>query len=156
MTRENINQYPVILCRARTQLCGLPIAHVHETMRPLPTRSLAGAPDFVVGLSLIRGAAVPVVDAGALIGATEAPAFTRFVTLRIGARTVALAVEAVLGIRNLPAAALQDLPPLLGEASPDVLSALGLLDADLLMVLQLARELTDPVLEAVELNGEPA
>jgi purine-binding chemotaxis protein CheW len=130
--------------------------HVQETMRPLPTQLLAAAPDFVIGVALIRGAAVPVVDAGALLGETGEPNATRFITLRIGERSIALAVEAVLGIRELDSTSLQQLPPLLRDASSEVLSALGSLDTEFLSLLELARTLTDPVLDALELSERTA
>ena len=156
LTTETKSQYPIVVFRARTRLCALATVHVHETMRPLPTQLLAAAPNFVIGVALIRGAAVPVVDAGALLGETGKPNATRFVTLRIGERSIALAVEAVLGIRVLAAASLQQLPPLLRDASSEVLSALGTLDAELLSFLKLARTLTEPVLHALELSEQAA
>jgi purine-binding chemotaxis protein CheW len=130
--------------------------HVQETMRPLPTQLLAAAPDFVIGVALIRGAAVPVVDVGALLGETGEPNVTRFVTLRIGERSIALAVEAVLGIRELDSTSPQQLPPLLRDASSEVLSALDTLDTELLTLLKRARILTEPVLRALELSERTA
>jgi purine-binding chemotaxis protein CheW len=156
LTKETRNQYPVVVFRARTRLCALASVHVQETMRPLPTQLLAAAPDFVIGVALIRGAAVPVVDAGALLGETGEPNATRFITLRIGERSIALAVEAVLGIRELDSTSLQQLPPLLRDASSEVLSALGSLDTEFLSLLELARTLTDPVLDALELSERTA
>jgi purine-binding chemotaxis protein CheW len=122
-------------------------------MRPLPVESVAAAPDFVLGVSLIRGVPTPVVDAGALIGAIEPADFKRYVMLRSGESGVALAVEEVLGVRELPSASLKRLPPLLREASAEIVSALGSLDAELLTMLKLARTLTDRVAQG--LVGKP-
>ena len=132
-----------LLCRARTRLCALPIAHVVETMRPLPVAPLAGAPPFVCGLALIRGRAVPVVDVGMLLGAAEPPAFARLVTVRTGARRVGLAFEAVVGCRELPLEAMAELPPLLSEAGEGAIAAVATLDADLLLILKVARLVPD-------------
>ena len=143
MTGEGRN--PALLFRVRTRLCALPIAHILETMRPLPVERVATAPDFVLGVALIRGVATPVVDAGALIGASEPADFKRFVTLKSGESGVALAVEEVLGVRDLPPASLRKLPPLRRDASTEILSELGSLDAELLTMLKLARTLTDRV-----------
>ena len=143
MTSEGRN--PALLFRVRSRLCALPIAHVLETMRPLPIEHVASAPDFVLGVSLIRGLPTPVVDAGALIGATEPADFKRYVSLRSGEAGVTLAVEEVLGVRELPPASLKRLPPLLREASVEILSALGALDTELLTTLKLARTLTDKI-----------
>jgi purine-binding chemotaxis protein CheW len=129
----------VLLCRVRARCCAVPIADVIETMRPLPLERLTSPPPFVRGLAIIRGAPVPVVDVGALLGASEPARPTRFVTIRTGARSLALSVEEVVGIREISATRLVDLPPLLREASQGVLDALGVLDAELLVVLDAVR-----------------
>jgi purine-binding chemotaxis protein CheW len=118
-------------------------------MRPLPIDRLPSAPEFVLGVSMIRGAPTPVVDAGALVGQPD-PAPTRFITLKAGERKIALAVESVLGIRALAAASLQPLPPLLRKAGAGVIDTLAALDAELLAVIRLARAVTDRVFEAIE------
>jgi purine-binding chemotaxis protein CheW len=120
----------------------LPLRDVVETMRPLPVAPLAGAAPFVRGLSLIRGTPVPVLDLGAMLFGSEPPSPTRFVTLRLEARRVALALEAVLGVRAFPGT-LASLPPLLVDASSEAVSAIGSLDAELLLVLEATRLVPD-------------
>jgi purine-binding chemotaxis protein CheW len=131
-----------LLCRVHRAVCALPLSEVVETLRPLPIEPIAGAPAFVRGLSVLRGAAVPVVDLGLVLGMGGVEA-TRFVSLRIGSRSVALAVEAVIGIRPLERQILSALPPLLGAGDGPALQALGRLDRELLLVLDSARLLPD-------------
>jgi len=139
-----------LVCRARDHLCALPAGHVAETMRPLPVLVLPSAPPFVMGVSRIRGTAVPVVDIGALLGAASPSAAGRFVTVRAGERRVALAVEAVLGLRDIEASSLSALPPLLAGGEDAVAVAVGALDAELLIVLRTARMVPEPVWRALE------
>jgi purine-binding chemotaxis protein CheW len=150
-----------LLFRAGAHLCALPLAHVVETMRPLPIEPIAGGPRFVRGLAIVRGAPVPVVDLACLLNeglsAREearsgeeggAPA-ARFVVLRVAGRSVALVVDGVVGVRALSAEALRELPPLLREArdtresasdvDTSVIESVGTLDAELLLVLRSAR-----------------
>jgi len=141
-----------LLGRARTRLCALPLGHVVETMRPLPTTPLAGAPAFVAGLSVIRGQPVPVVDVGALLGSPEPPAATRFVIVRAGDRRVALALEAVLGVRVLPDGK-EPLPPLLQEAGAEAVSAVATLDRELLVVLRAGRLVPDALWASLPAGG---
>jgi purine-binding chemotaxis protein CheW len=117
-------------------LCALPLRDVIETLRPLPIEPLAGAPSYVCGLSILRGAPVPVVDVGLLLGVEQVRA-TRLVALRVGTRTAALAVGAVLGVRTL--AGDSALPPLLKQAAHGAIQTLGSLDRELLLVLEGAR-----------------
>ncbi len=119
--------------------CALPLVHVIETMRPLPVESVPDMPPFVLGVAIVRGAPVPVVSVSALVGATRDGAPTRFVTIRVDARCVALAVDAVEGIVTLDGSALGAMPPLLQTAATDVVEALAPLDERLLFVLRAAR-----------------
>lgn len=144
----------VLVCRARSRLCALDVAEIVETMRPLPCEPWLGMPSFVLGVSLIRGVPTPVVDAGALFGGGSPPAFTRFVTLRVADRRVALAVEEVIGIRAVGRAPLTETPPLLREASGQVVTSLGALDAALFSVLGAARLLPEGPPEAAEQGGQ--
>jgi purine-binding chemotaxis protein CheW len=138
-----------LLCRVDTRLCALSLANVVETMRPLPVEPVAGTPGFVLGLSVVRGSAVPVVDVGRLLsGKASSP--TRFVLLRAGDRRVVLAVEGVVGVRPLDAVALHAMPPLMGSAEGGVASSIGALDAELLLVLNGVRWVPEDVLASME------
>ncbi|TAK22090.1 MAG: chemotaxis protein CheW [Chloroflexota bacterium] len=141
-----------LLCRVRGALCALPLEHVVETMRPLPVEPLAGTPPFVRGVSIIRGVPLPVVDAALLVNAQhDDPA--RFVTLRVGGRQVALAVNEVVGVRAIKPEGFHDLPPLLREVAADVITSIGALDHELLLTLQSARLVPDSVWATVEAVG---
>jgi purine-binding chemotaxis protein CheW len=137
-----------LVVRVQTRVCAMPLLHVVETMRPLPVESIAGMPPFVRGVSIIRGVPTPVVDLGAVLGAPGGAA-ERIVTLRLGDRQVALCVDAVLGVRDLDLAALQELPPLLRGASTDVIEAIGTLDQRFLMVLRAGWALPDEAWQAL-------
>ncbi len=129
---------------------GIPLASVRETMRALPITAVGGAPHFVLGLSIIRGASVPVVDLGAVLGArAERPRIGRVVTLEVGGRAVALAVERVIGVSEVDVQALERMPPLLSRAAHESVSALALHDSTLLLVLEAAR-----LLPSVQLVAE--
>lgn len=151
-TERPLPQGLALVCRTRTRLCALPLRDVIETMRPLPVAPLAGVPPFVRGLSVIRGIPVPVVDLGAILFGLEPPYPTRFVTLRLEARRVALALEAVLGIRELPGT-LTALPPLLLDASSEAVSAIGSLDEELLLVLEATRLVPDSLWPGLAVEG---
>jgi purine-binding chemotaxis protein CheW len=123
------------------------MGHVIEVMRPLPLEGIVDAPQFVLGMSIVRGAVIPVLDAGCLLsGRTCSP--SRMVTLRVGARCVALAVDDVHGAVPIGENVLREVPPLLSGSSP-TLSAIGTLDAKLLVVLETARLLPESVLAAI-------
>jgi len=111
-------------------------------MRPLPVEPIPGAPSFVRGVSIVRGAPIPVVDLGAVLAQREESSFTRFVTVAIDGRRVAIAVEGVIGLRVVNGGT-GDLPPLLRDASEGALASLGTLDASLLAFLRAGRLLSE-------------
>jgi purine-binding chemotaxis protein CheW len=106
-------------------------------MRPCRLERIELAPAYLLGLALIHGETVPVVDAGLLLTGERGDA-TRLVVLTVGERRVALAVEEVTGARVLEAGELERLPPLLADRS-DLVAHLAVLDGTLVEVLQSGR-----------------
>jgi purine-binding chemotaxis protein CheW len=147
-----VMQSAMLLARVGELACALPIEHVVETMRPLPIEPIGrgdAALAMIDGLAMIRGAPVPVVDARKLLGVTGGAA-TRFVVLRTADRRIALAVDAVLGVRPLAPEVVSQLPPLLAGAHRDVVSAIAARDRGLCAVLDAARVLPDDAWRALE------
>jgi purine-binding chemotaxis protein CheW len=141
-----------LLCRAATHLWAIPIEHVIESMRALPIEVVAGAPRYMRGLCIVRGAPVPVVDTGLLV-ADRPTAPNRLVCVRAGDRTIALVAESVLGLRSFRDQALSQLPLLLRDAAADAIVAIGTLDAELLFLLRTARIVPDELFERLDLAG---
>lgn len=113
-------------------------------MRPLTLSPIAGAPEFVSGVSVIRGAGVPVVDLAVLLG-VESSQPTRLILVRAGQRTVALAAQAVIGVVELAPKALADAPPILSQVQAHMITAIAVLDKDLMLVLQASSIVPDEI-----------
>jgi purine-binding chemotaxis protein CheW len=139
----------VLLVRVPSAVCALPISEVVETMRPLPVSPLSEAPDFVGGIAIIRGVPTPVVELGALFQAGERPLAGRFITVRSGGHTIALAVQSVIGVAELDRLDVSSLPPLMANARTDVIEAIGRLDAELLVMLQTVRLVPESIWETL-------
>jgi purine-binding chemotaxis protein CheW len=129
----------MLLCGLGGRYCAVPIEHVVETMRPLPIEPIPGAVEAALGVAIVRGIALPVLDAARLLGGTSTAPPGRFVTIRVGERHAVLAVETVLGVHQLPPSSLHGLPYLMHDAAGDVISKIGTLDARLLVVLRTMR-----------------
>jgi purine-binding chemotaxis protein CheW len=133
-----------LVCRIGERLLAVPLAAVVEVMRPLPVETFPGTPAYIRGVTTIRGAVLPVIDVGLLIG-VDGCVPTRFVTIALEQRGAALAVQSVIGVQNLSAEALQDLPPLLDSVNREMFSAIGSLNAELLLVLDHTHLMPDSV-----------
>jgi purine-binding chemotaxis protein CheW len=132
------------------------VENVVETLRPLPIDSIKGAPEFVSGVSVIRGAPVPVVDLPKMLGGSDVSRTGRFVVVKLGARRIALGVAEVIGLRTLEPSSLEALPPLLEASRSEFIGALGSLDAQLLVVLQSARVLPESAWAVLRGGGTEA
>lgn len=140
---ETVTQRAKLLVRCRSWLCALPLSDIVETLRLLPLRPVAGVPGFVRGLVLLRGALVPVVELGALLGATADEPGRRLVVVRVGERRLALAVDEVLRVLTLEHEQQAEVAPLLSHALPEQVAALGTLDGAALAVLSSVSLLTE-------------
>jgi purine-binding chemotaxis protein CheW len=142
-----------LVCRAGAGLCALPLGPVIEIMRPLPIEPVAAPPPGLRGLSVIRGVPVPVLDLAALMGEPGA-SVGRLVTATVAGRKIAFAVDTVLGVRQIDAAHLAELPPLLRDSARDAVAAIGTLDAELLLLLETGKLLPEGLFD--RLAGEAA
>lgn len=111
-------------------------------------------PAFMIGASVTRGAALPVVSVERLLDGVAGQQASivpgRVVVVRAGARTVGLAVDDVIGVRMLSAQMAAQLPPLLRDASREAVAAIGTLDGDFLLVLQAAQIVSEEVFAAAD------
>jgi purine-binding chemotaxis protein CheW len=137
-----------LLCRAASTLCALPVEQVLEVMRVLPLEPFAAAPRYVLGLSIIRGVPVPVVDFGLIVGNVATKA-ARLVTIKTAGRIVALAMKGVIGITEIGTAAFDQLPPLLQDAAADTIAGIGARDSGLLIFLRAGRIVPEQMFDAL-------
>ncbi|WP_203993677.1 chemotaxis protein CheW [Virgisporangium aurantiacum] len=139
-----------LVFRADTHLAAIGLEHVTEVLRPLPVEGLAGVPPYVRGICVLRGRPVPVVDIGLLLGGerlTGEYGAARFVGVRTGPQTAVLAVDTVVGIRDIPLDRLHDLSSVTGSVACTAVGAIG---REPLLLLETGRVIPDSVWDALE------
>ena len=62
------HRVPVLVVVAGSKNWAIPVVHVIESMRLPRVEAITGAPSFLLGLTVIRGESVPVVQLGSLFG----------------------------------------------------------------------------------------
>jgi len=144
---------PWLMFRTAGHVAALPISHVAETLRVLPVESLSGAPPYVIGLSIIRGAPTAIVDTALLFG-SEPTKHQRTVVVRMGACTIGLAAEEILDVRTFGTDAVARLPSLFGNVEP--VSAVTILDEMLVLILESARIISEELLVSLLAQGARA
>ncbi|WP_020472197.1 chemotaxis protein CheW [Zavarzinella formosa] len=141
-----------LLIRLNSKLCAIPLAVVAECMRPLPAEPVPGTPPYLLGLAVIRGGPVPVVDLDVLLGGTGDGPRGRYVLLKFGERKLAIAVSEVSGVCQLPDSILREAPPLLQGGDRELMAAVGVRDDQLFFVLRAAKVVPDEVWRVLETN----
>lgn len=148
-------QIPSLVVTASSYTWALLLADVGEVMRPLPIEAVVGQPSFVLGLSIVRGKATPVVDLGRMLGPADGEERSRFVTLRAGDRALALAVDSVLGVRALNLDPSDELSSVLGAQYADRVAAIGEHKGALVALLRAIRILPESVWRALDAGNAP-
>jgi purine-binding chemotaxis protein CheW len=133
---KGLDVHSVLIAKVGALMCAIPIAHVVETMRPLPVEPLGRGAAYVRGVAIIRGTPTVVIDTANLL-ATRSTGTQRFVIVQTADRKAALMVDEVVDIRSL--GELGKLPPLIASASGETIAAIGSIDAGLIVVLEAAR-----------------
>jgi len=135
-----------LLCEVERHHFALPLSSVIETMRMLPLSMITGAAPMVLGVAVVRGRPIPVIDTSFLFGG-QSRHCRRLVTVRARDRAVGLAVDSIIGIRRFSSLA-GDLPPLLRES--EALTGLQMIDRDLYYLLDTGRAIPIEVLDLVD------
>jgi purine-binding chemotaxis protein CheW len=118
-----------VLFEAAGTTFALPAADVVEVLRMAAAAPVPGAPAYLRGVLDLRGALVPVVDVRVRLGARQRPARPegQLIVVRSGARRVALEVDRVRDLVEVPADACQASAEW-GVAAPLAAGALALSD----------------------------
>jgi purine-binding chemotaxis protein CheW len=144
-----------LVFRAGPLYCALPLDEVVETMRPLPTRPLAGTPPYVRGLTILRGAPAPVIDVTRLLTGVDGE-IARYVAVRAGRGPIACATGPVLGVQRVEVAPPEGPAALFTGATKALIAAVGTVGTDPLLLLRSIRAVPDEVWEAAGHSAEVA
>lgn len=140
--------------RSCAGLFALPIKNILEIMRPQPVQVIADMPSVMKGVAIIRGAPVPVMELSDLLNMKTDQKSSRFILLQAQSGRVALAVEDVVGLHRFQSSLFQILPPLFGTESREIISSIGLMDRQLLFVLETARLIPSDVWNALRASNK--
>ena len=111
--------------RVGNAVYALDVAHVREVVRWQNITPLPAAPQLIDGVIDLRGAVVPVVDLGRVLGgpAVAASASARIAIVAEGGLVMGLAVDAALEVMSLDPTELEETPALATHAGYDATRA---------------------------------
>jgi purine-binding chemotaxis protein CheW len=119
------NRVTLAAFRVGSAVYALDIAHVREVVRWQPVTPLPKAPRLIEGVIDLRGAVVPVVDLGRVLGAAPVAAAptARIAIVAESGLVLGLAVDAALAVMSVEPAELEDPPALATQAGYDAVRA---------------------------------
>lgn len=118
---------------------GIDIQKVSEIRSyETPTR-IANAPDFVKGVTNLRGLIVPIVDMRIRfnLGEPEYGPFTVVIILNIGNRVVGMVVDAVSDVTILEPEQIKPAPEMGGSLNTEYITGLGTLEERMLILVDI-------------------
>ena len=125
--------------------CAVDVMRIAEVLRPVPVTPLPSAPPFVEGIIELRGRFLPVIDLRKRFGGEERAA-GKYVVAPMGATSVALVVDEVMGVERIPTDQIQAPPALAsGRVAPAFVSGIVKWNERVFMLLDI-----DAVLSAAE------
>ncbi len=144
---------------------GVDIAAVHEIIRMQRITRVPRTPQFVEGVTNLRGRVIPVVDLRKRFGlsAGERSGGTRIVVVEFGEQTIGMVVDGVSEVLRVTADAIEPPSPVVTTLDSDYLRGIVKLDNRLIILLSMDKVLSTEdraamgLLEgAVETNGHVA
>lgn len=134
---------------------GIDILKVQEIREFEPTTKLANVPPFILGLSNLRGAIVPIIDLRIKfhLGEVNYDHLTVTIILNIGERIVGIVVDSVSDVMALSAEQIRPAPPMGTMMDTDNLIGLGTLEDRMLILVDIEKLMMAPDMGLSDLSA---
>jgi purine-binding chemotaxis protein CheW len=142
-------QYLTFLLNA--QLYGVPVASVREINRVIEVTPIPQTPPFVVGVINLRGRVIPVIGLRQKFGlpATENSKETCIIIIEASTGQVGVIVDAVRSVVDLSEKQIEATPSLGDAAIESVIMGLGKIDDKVMILVDVAKSVSDQNLKQV-------
>lgn len=143
------NELQIVGFRVGKEQFGVPIASVHEIVRPLDVTAVPDSPAYVEGVINLRGKIVPVIDLRKRFGETELRSSkkTRIVIAEVNGRLLGLKVDSASEVLRVPAGDVEPPPEVFSEGEVNYVTGMAKINNRLIILIDLAR-----ILQAGELR----
>jgi purine-binding chemotaxis protein CheW len=123
---------------------GIDIAAVEGIVKMQAITPIPHAPDYVEGVTTLRGAVLPVIDLKKRFGikAGEHTRETRIVVVFMGELKVGMIVDAVSEVLTIEDTIIEPTPPMISTVATEFIIGIAKIDTRLVVLLDLAKVLT--------------
>ncbi|MES1923805.1 chemotaxis protein CheW [Salinisphaera sp. T31B1] len=151
-SREESSHTEVLVFALGAEEYAVNILKVQEIRGYSSVTRIANVPDFVKGVTNLRGEIVPIVDLRLKFGLGEAryDEQTVVIVLNIGERIVGVVVDSVSDVLGLSAEQIKPAPDFGAGLATDYLQGLGSVDDRMLIIVDIDRMMTSHEMALVE------
>jgi len=145
-------EYQLVVFELANEQYGLDIASVESIIKMQPITSMPQAPDFIEGVSNLRGYVLPVIDLRKRFGlpAVEATKDTRIVVVYMGSAKVGMIVDGVSQVLRISGEAVEPPPSMITTVNSAFIKGIAKIEDQLVILLDLEKVLSQD--EAVQLK----
>jgi purine-binding chemotaxis protein CheW len=133
----------IVVFELNSEYFGVEIAKVESIIKMQPITQIPHVPDFVEGVTNLRGRVLPVIDLRKRLGLVqgETTKNTRIMVVEITGTTVGLVVDGVSEVLQISAGSVESLPPIVNTLNSACLKGIVRLENRLIVLLELGRVL---------------
>lgn len=148
----DIAGHEYLVFRLGNEEYGIDILKVQEIRSCERVTRIANAPDFIAGVTNLRGVIVPIVDLRVKfrLGSSEFNEHTVVIVLNFGTRVVGIIVDGVSDVLSLIAEQIRPAPEFSVTLSTEYLEGLGSIDERMLILVNIEKLLNSEEMELVE------
>lgn len=145
-------RHEYLLFRLGEEEYGIEILKVQEIRNYERVTRIANAPDFIKGVTNLRGVIVPIVDLRVkfALGSSEINNHTVVIVINLANRVVGIVVDGVSDVQSLTAEQIRPAPDFSSTLSSDYLLGLGALGDRMLILVDIEKLLNSREMALVE------
>ena len=123
---------------------GIDIADVESIIKMQAITAIPQSPNYVVGVTSLRGTVLPVIDLKKRFGiqTAEKTSATRIVVITMGALKVGMIVDGVSEVLTIEDSIIEPTPPMISTVATEFIVGIAKIGERLVILLDLARILT--------------
>jgi purine-binding chemotaxis protein CheW len=137
----------MVVFQLKDELYAVPVGRVQEIIRAQPITMIPRAPDFVEGMTNLRGQVIPVIDLVKRfgLGQVQQTKSMRIIVAELPGQMVGMMVDNVLSVAQLPRSSIEPPPPVVMSVDSQFIMGLSQYRDQLLILLDLDKVLGRPV-----------
>lgn len=118
---------------------GISILQVHGVEKMLPITPVPKAPDFVAGVTNLRGEVIPVISLRKRLGLRPEENLNNchVIVVKTDDATVGLVVDEISQVLQMPVAAIEETPEIVGDIDTIFIRGIGKLNERLIVLLDI-------------------